>query len=65
MVAGTSLQAAQRSKRDAPVRDILDELGVRTFINAAGTYTRLTASLMPPEVVSAIRDCINEVRALR
>lgn len=55
MVAGTSLQAAQRSKRDAPVRDILDELGVRTFINAAGTYTRLTASLMPPEVVSAIR----------
>jgi L-seryl-tRNA(Ser) seleniumtransferase len=35
-------------------RDYFAELGVRTFINAAGTYTTLTASLMPPEVVSAI-----------
>jgi L-seryl-tRNA(Ser) seleniumtransferase len=29
-------------------------LGIRPFINAAGTYTTLTASLMPPEVVRAI-----------
>ena len=28
-------------------RDVIRELGVRTFINAAGTYTSLTASLMP------------------
>jgi L-seryl-tRNA(Ser) seleniumtransferase len=35
-------------------RDYISELGVRTFINAAGTYTTLTASLMPPEVVGAI-----------
>jgi L-seryl-tRNA(Ser) seleniumtransferase len=35
-------------------RDVLKELGVRTFINAAGTYTALTASLMGPEVVDAI-----------
>jgi D-glucosaminate-6-phosphate ammonia-lyase len=34
-------------------RDYFKELGVRTFINAAGTYTALTASLMRPEVVSA------------
>jgi D-glucosaminate-6-phosphate ammonia-lyase len=34
-------------------RDYFSELGVRTFINAAGTYTTLTASLMPPEVVEA------------
>jgi L-seryl-tRNA(Ser) seleniumtransferase len=30
------------------------ELGVRPFINAAGTYTALSASLMPPEVVRAM-----------
>jgi len=31
-------------------RDYLRELGVRPIINAAGTYTALTASLMPAEV---------------
>lgn len=36
-----------------PKRDFFKELGVRPFINAAGTYTILTASLMPPEVVQA------------
>ncbi len=36
-----------------PKRDFFKELGVRTFINAAGTYTVLTASLMPPEVKQA------------
>jgi L-seryl-tRNA(Ser) seleniumtransferase len=35
-------------------RDYLRELGVRPFINAAGTYTAMTASLMPPEVIEAI-----------
>jgi L-seryl-tRNA(Ser) seleniumtransferase len=35
-------------------RDYFRELGVRPFINAAGTYTAMTASLMPPEVVQAI-----------
>ena len=36
-------------------RDYFAELGVRTFINAAGTYTALTASLMPKEVMDAIQ----------
>ena len=36
-------------------RDYFAELGVRTFINAAGTYTALSASLMPKEVVDAIQ----------
>jgi uncharacterized pyridoxal phosphate-dependent enzyme len=35
-------------------RDYFKELGVRPFINAAGTYTAMTASLMPPEVMGAI-----------
>lgn len=39
----------------APVRrDYFKELGIRPFINAAGTYTTMTASLMPPEVMDAI-----------
>src|SRR5262245_44151082 len=36
-------------------RDYFRELGVRPFINAAGTYTAMTASLMPPEVMEAIQ----------
>jgi L-seryl-tRNA(Ser) seleniumtransferase len=35
-------------------RDYFRELRVRPFINAAGTYTAMTASLMPPEVMAAI-----------
>ena len=39
---------------EAAARDYFKELGVRPFINAAGTYTDMTASLMPPEVMAAI-----------
>src|SRR5437867_446254 len=42
------------AKAAAAKRDFFKELGVRPFINAAGTYTTLTASLMLPEVVQAI-----------
>lgn len=35
-------------------RDFFKELGLRTFINAAGTYTSMTGSLMPKEVIEAI-----------
>ena len=35
-------------------RDYFKELGIRTFINAAGTYTSMTGSLMPKEVINAI-----------
>ena len=35
-------------------RDYFKELGVRTFINAAGTYTMFTASLMRQEAMDAI-----------
>lgn len=38
----------------APVgRDYFKELGVRTFINAAGTYTSMTGSLLRQEAVDA------------
>jgi D-glucosaminate-6-phosphate ammonia-lyase len=36
-------------------RDVIRELGVRPCINAAGTYTALTGSLMPSEVVAGIQ----------
>jgi L-seryl-tRNA(Ser) seleniumtransferase len=38
----------------AKSRDYFRDLGVRPFINAAGTYTAMTASLMPEEVIEAI-----------
>jgi uncharacterized pyridoxal phosphate-dependent enzyme len=41
-------------------RDIFKELGLRTFINAAGNYTAMTASLMPPEVMDAINSSAKE-----
>jgi L-seryl-tRNA(Ser) seleniumtransferase len=37
-----------------PKRDLFKELGVRTFINAAGTLTFMTGSLMQDEVVDTI-----------
>ncbi len=41
--------------REFQARDVAAELGVRTLINAAGTYTTLSASLMPPEVFAAMQ----------
>src|SRR4051794_23189902 len=38
-----------------PSRDVIQELGVRSFINAAGTFTALTGSLMRPEVMEAMQ----------
>jgi len=48
--AGASVTAAAAGGG----RDYFKELGIRPFINAAGTYTAMTASLMPPEVMDAI-----------
>src|SRR5437867_2688329 len=50
--AATAAPAAAAASRKG--RDYFRELGVRPFINAAGTYTAMTASLMPPEVMDAI-----------
>ncbi|GAB3496278.1 aminotransferase class V-fold PLP-dependent enzyme [Spirosoma knui] len=46
--------AATEALAAAPKRDLFKELGVRTFINAAGTLTYMTGSLMPDEVLDAI-----------
>ena len=49
--AAATAAAANATTRKG--RDYFAELGVRPFINAAGTYTAMTASLMPPEVIAA------------
>jgi len=52
---------AQNSPPAYPVRrDYFKELGVRTFINAAGTYTFMTGCLMRPEVIEAFNYATNE-----
>src|SRR5262245_30169260 len=56
-LVGSFVEAGAATATAAPLptaRDIFRELGVRPFINAAGTYTAMTASLMPPEVMAAI-----------
>ena len=47
--------ATRKDRRTQSTRDVISELDVRTFLNAAGTYTRLTASKMPPEVIRAMQ----------
>ena len=53
-VMGASAVPAVAAAAGKGGRDYFRELGVRPFINAAGTYTAMTASLMPPEVMDAI-----------
>src|SRR5947207_9196751 len=52
IVGNSRVEAAAPARTSG--RDYFRELGVRPFINAAGTYTAMTASLMPPEVMDAI-----------
>jgi L-seryl-tRNA(Ser) seleniumtransferase len=51
-VGSRSLQA--ETHRPPEGEDYYDKLGVAKIINAAGTYTALTASTMPPSVQAAI-----------
>ena len=57
---GTGLMAATPAPVPGVRRDYFKELGVRTFINAAGTYTSMTGSLMRPEVIDAYNYACNE-----
>ena len=56
VVPSTTITAAPAK----PKRDLVKELGLRTFINAAGTYTTMTASLMHDEVLEAINSSAKE-----
>jgi D-glucosaminate-6-phosphate ammonia-lyase len=52
--AALPLLATKGSAAKLKTPDYFKDLGVRTFINAAGTYTMLTASLMSQEVMDAM-----------
>src|ERR1700733_5008700 len=55
-LAGGKLEA----KDHAPMgEDYYEKLGVTKIINAAGTYTALTASTMPPQVAAAVAAAAN------
>lgn len=47
-------KAVEDTAVGSAARNFFKELGLRTFINAAGTYTSMTGSLMHKEVTSAI-----------
>ena len=52
--AASLMPAAPAAFAATAKRDYFKELGVKPMINAAGTYTTFTASLMLPEVMEAI-----------
>jgi uncharacterized pyridoxal phosphate-dependent enzyme len=53
-LSGEATEAAATRKAAVHAEDYYEKLGVATFINAAGTYTILTASTMPDEVQAAV-----------
>lgn len=53
MLAAPAAQSAAR-------RNLFRELGIRTFINAAGTYTFMSGCLMHDEVLDAIRSTAHD-----
>ncbi len=54
MMASLPLFATKSSAAKLKTPDYFKDLGVKPFINAAGTYTTLTASLMAQEVMDAM-----------
>ena len=63
-VAGSALPietlAASPAAQSSPKRNLFKELGIRTFLNAAGTYTFMSGCVMHDEVVDAIRSTAHE-----
>ncbi len=54
LLGTSSVRADAAVASDAHAEDYYDKLGVTKIINAAGTYTALTASIMPPSVQAAV-----------
>ena len=51
-----AMQGAVAVRPRGKTQNIYDRIGVRTRINAKGTYTALTGSVMPPEVAQALHE---------
>ncbi|MEX2514197.1 MAG: aminotransferase class V-fold PLP-dependent enzyme [Cyclobacteriaceae bacterium] len=54
------IPVATSASNEVKKRNLIEELGLRTFINAAGNYTSMTASLMPDEVMEIINSSAKE-----
>jgi L-seryl-tRNA(Ser) seleniumtransferase len=59
-MAGATLPAMAESDAPSDKRDLFKELGIRTFINAAGTYTAMSGSLMHDFVIDTIAGASKE-----
>lgn len=59
LLGGALLSKTVETSSSSFRRDYFSELGVRSFINAAGTYTSMSGCLMNPEVVEAINYASN------
>jgi L-seryl-tRNA(Ser) seleniumtransferase len=55
-IASSLIPSEAVAKATGAKRDLIKELGLRSFINAAGTYTAMTASLMHDEVIETIKE---------
>jgi L-seryl-tRNA(Ser) seleniumtransferase len=62
---GSRLLAALAVKSTAESRQVYTRLGLRTIINASGTYTHLGGSLMPSEVLEAMDDAARHYVPIR
>jgi L-seryl-tRNA(Ser) seleniumtransferase len=51
----SSARSLASPEKEAEGEDYYNKLGVATIINAAGTYTTLTAACMPPVVLAAVQ----------
>ncbi|HEY8897736.1 MAG TPA: aminotransferase class V-fold PLP-dependent enzyme [Niastella sp.] len=60
IISFTAAAAPASAPQHAEKRDLFKELGVRTFINAAGTFTAMTGSLMHDYVLDAIQSAAAE-----
>src|SRR5581483_11395344 len=54
LCGGSALHAKDKARASTKAVDYYQKLGITPFINAAGTYTILSASTMPDEVQAAI-----------
>jgi L-seryl-tRNA(Ser) seleniumtransferase len=62
---GRRLAAAMAAKTSQDSMNVYTRLGLRPLINAAGTYTHLGGSLMPPEVMQAMDDAAKHYVPIR
>jgi L-seryl-tRNA(Ser) seleniumtransferase len=63
LLVGTPIESLTAAPLSV-TRDLFKELGLRTFINAAGNYTSMTASLMPDDVMEAMQSSSKEYAML-